>query len=35
MFMHDMTSENKYALARRDDAELIDPCLNLYVLVIR
>ena len=29
MLMHGMTSENKYALARRREAESIDPYLNL------
>ena len=32
MLMHDMTSENKYALAQRGEAKSIDPYLNLYLL---
>ena len=35
MLMHDTASENKYALARRGEAESIDPYLNLCLLVIR
>ena len=32
MFMHGMTSENKYALARQVEAEPIDPYLIKFIL---
>ena len=35
MFMHSMTSENKYALAGQDEAESIDPYLNFILAVMR